>query len=101
MIKNSTVIIAACLILAGIISYGLIDNIFERINLKDKNAADLEIKKLEINEKLLNVMPEIFNTKELEMIYLPEISFNDGYMNVKYFLYKYENQTLVKIPIRN
>ena len=101
MIKNSTVIIAACLILIGIISNGLIDNIFERINLKDKNATELEIKKLEINERLLNVKPEIINTKELEMVYIPEIDFNNGYINVKSVLYKYENQILVKIPIHN
>jgi hypothetical protein len=101
MIKNSTVIIAAGIILIGIISHGLIDNIFERQNLKDKNTTELEFKKLEINEKLLGVKPIILSTKEFEIIYLPAIRFNNGYIDIDYGLFKYENQKLVKIPFQN
>ena len=75
MIKNSTVIIAASLILIGIITNGLIDNIFERKNLKDKIEAELHIKKLEVNEKILSIEPKILNSNGTEIVYLPDVSF--------------------------
>ena len=101
MIKNSTVIIAASLILIGIITNGLIDNIFERKNLKDKIEAELHIKKLEVNEKILSIEPKILNSNGTEIVYLPDVSFQDGYLNADYALYRYENHTLIRIPTHN
>lgn len=47
LMKNSTVIIAACIILIGIILNGLIDCVFDCKNLKDRIASELVIKKLQ------------------------------------------------------
>ncbi|WP_340111358.1 hypothetical protein [Maribellus mangrovi] len=101
MIKNSTIVIVASLLLIGLISIRLIDNIFERKNLIDKNTVDKEIKRMEINEKLLTVEPKLFQFNESEFIYLPEIAFKNDNLDIDYVLYKYENQILVKIPIHN
>jgi len=101
MIKNSTIIITAILVFLGIIINGVIDNIFERKNLKDINTAKNEIKKLEINEKLLNFKPISFQVEGAELIYLPKISFKNGHMDIDYSFYKYEEQSLIKIPIND
>ncbi len=101
MIKNSTVIIGACLILIGIISNGVIDNVFERKNIEDKHKVDLDIEKLKVNESLLNLKPRVLKTTESEIIYIPEVSFTNGHMDIDYGLYKYENKVLIKIPIHN
>jgi hypothetical protein len=101
MIKNSTVIIGACLILIGIISYGVIDNVFERKNMEDKNKVDLEIEKLKVNESLLNLEPRVLKTTDSEIIYIPGVSFKNGYMDIEYCFYRYENEILIKIPIHN
>ena len=101
MIKNSTVIIGACLILIGIISNGVIDNVFERKNMEEKNKVDLEIEKLKVNESLLNLEPRVLKTTESEIIYIPEVSFTNGFMDIDYGFYRYENEILIKIPIHN
>lgn len=98
MIKNSTIIIAACLIMVGIISNSVIENVAARKSIKDKILIEKEIKSLKLNEQLLKTKPLMFQVNGSELIYLPEISFQRDNMNIDYSFYKYENDALVKIP---
>lgn len=99
MIKNSTILIAAALIMGGIIANGIISNIFERANLQEQHLADQEIKRLEINEKLLETKPNVLQIADTDLLLIPEVNFRNNDINIDYTFYRYENQTLVKIQL--
>lgn len=99
MIKNSTIVIAASIVMMGVVVNGIIDNVFERKNLEDKNKIEIELKKLEVNKSLLSIEPRLFKTDELNMMYLPKVNFKNGFVNIEYVLYRNINGVLVEIPI--
>jgi len=99
MIKNSTILIAACLIMAGIIANGIISNIFERANLQEQHLAEQEIKRLEINEKLLETEPKVLQMDDTDLLLIPEVNFRNNNINIDYTFYRHENQNLVKIQL--
>ncbi|MGY5355589.1 hypothetical protein [Wenyingzhuangia sp. IMCC45467] len=92
MIKNSTVVLSASIIMMGIIVNGIINNIYERKNVIDD-------KRYEVHQQILKVKPQLMKTEDLDVFYIPQVNFKNDVVNVRYQFYKLENNVLQKIPI--
>jgi hypothetical protein len=90
MIKNSTVILVTVLIIIGIVSHKLLDELF-------RQKAHKEIESLEIKVKSLELEPKVLNLKNEDLIYIPSYTFTDNNLEMNYELFRFNGETLVKL----